>query len=88
MQKQNIIVKAILYRNEELIRKLVEEGLKAGKTPWCCCGVSEFEALKILNCMGDYPQESCEETTKRRSKRKWKKYFKKREKKCATVKKK
>lgn len=51
----------------ELLEKLVDEGQRAGRTPWCACGVHENYAYNILNrYYGDYPQETMEETCKRR----------------------
>lgn len=49
----------------DLIKVLVDEGLRVGKAPWCACSVHEEYAYNILNRQGKYPQESAEETIKR-----------------------
>jgi len=60
--------------NLEVAEKLITEGKLVGKSPWCCCLYTESYVFEKLNGNysildgAKYPQESYEETKKRRKK--------------------
>jgi hypothetical protein len=51
---------------DKWVKKLVKEGKRIGKTPWSCDIIAEHKTFEVLNAMGNYPQETMEETCKRR----------------------
>ena len=56
-----------------LINRLVEEGRRVKKNPWCCSQDYEFWAYQILNQWPNsdkYPQETMKEICDRREKEK------------------
>jgi len=51
----------------ELIKRLVDEGRRIGKCPWCCDGFYEYRARSILETyFYIYGQETMDETCARR----------------------
>jgi len=68
--------------NMQAAMSLIKEAKECGKVPWCCCAVTERYVYELLNPMiavqiGSvtinipdpklYPQETFEETKKRRN---------------------
>lgn len=54
-----------------LLERLIEEGERSGKSPWCCDLLHETRAYQTLNHKHfpkHFPQESMEETVMRREK--------------------
>lgn len=52
---------------EAIIQRLVDEGKRVGKAPWCCDGFAEHEAaIRLEYGHGITGQETMEETVNRR----------------------
>jgi hypothetical protein len=51
----------------DVVRQLVYEGLRVGKTPWSADSYVEWDARAILQSFGEYVQEEREETCARRA---------------------
>ena len=51
---------------EGVVGRLVEEGKCVGRSPWCADIHCEMEAYRRLNQLDKYPQETMNETIKRR----------------------
>ena len=52
-----------------LLKRLIQEGLRIGMTPWCCSQDYEYAAYRLLNTWPNcnkYPQETMEQTCQRR----------------------
>lgn len=59
------------FYHEDIVQKLVIEGLRVGKAPWCCCGLTEAEAARRLECdHGIHERETMTETIARQKKEK------------------
>lgn len=53
---------------EGVVGRLVEEGKRISRSPWCADIFCEMEAHRRLSQLGNYPQETMDETIKRREK--------------------